>query len=73
MAKEKVEIFHVHFTYTDEKENARYEAQRQYNEWMKKHGDKISVVERQFHSSPGNVDITLYYSEKETAKTKKPN
>lgn len=66
MAKEKVEIFHEHFTYTDEKENSRYEMQNQYNQWMEENGDKITVIERQFHSSPGNIDITLYYTEKKS-------
>ncbi|KKT41025.1 hypothetical protein A2W54_04320 [Candidatus Giovannonibacteria bacterium RIFCSPHIGHO2_02_43_13] len=71
MAREKVEIFHEHFTYTDEKENARYGVQQQYNKWMEDNGGKINVIDRQFHSSPGNVDITLYYSKKESEKTKK--
>lgn len=66
MVKEKVEIFHVGFTYKDERGQARESVQAQYNEWMEENGHKIQIIERQFHASPGNVDITLYYSEKAT-------
>lgn len=65
MPKELVEIFHRGFTYKDEREGARAEVQAEYNAWMKRHGDKIKVIKRQFHVNPGNVDITLYYSKKE--------